>query len=32
MTDFHKIWIDQCEAARDIRGAPLKQALSTLVR
>lgn len=32
MTDFHKIWIDQCEAARDIREAfGLDKALGYLI-
>lgn len=32
MTDFHKIWIDQCEAARDIREAfGLEKALGYLI-
>lgn len=32
MTDFHKIWIDQCEAARDIREAfGVQKALGYLV-
>ncbi len=32
MTDFHKIWIDQCDAARDIREAfGLEKALGYLV-
>lgn len=32
MTDFHKVWIDQCEAARDIREAfGLEKALGYLI-
>ncbi len=32
MTNFHKIWIDQCEAARDIREAfGLEKALGYLI-
>ena len=32
MTDFHKIWIDQCEAARDIKEAfGLEKAISYLI-
>lgn len=32
MTEFHKIWIDQCEAARDIReGFGLQKALGYLI-
>jgi hypothetical protein len=32
MTDFHKIWIDQCEAARDIREAfGVEKALGYLI-
>jgi hypothetical protein len=33
MTDFHKIWIGQCEAARDIREAfGVQKALGYLIR
>lgn len=32
MIEFHKIWIEQCEAARDIRGAfGLQKALGYLI-